>query len=388
MKVLWLASWYPNKYEPVNGDFVQRHAKAVAQIMPIDVIHVVQLGKDLANENFETVEEGQQLREFIYGFKFKKIGVAWMDKIRYNLAYQKFYLKVLKQYFQQYGKPDLIHVHVPMKAGLAALQIQKKNTIPYIVSEQASYYEDASPDNFNKRSFFFKANTKRIFQNANAVTNVSATIGKVIQQMFQLKKVNCVHNVVDTSLFNYQPKEKSVIFQWVHVSTLGEQKNITGLLEAFSIVAKETNLEWHLKLVGPNVEPHLLTVQQLKLEEKVSFIGEIKHGLVPKYLQKADAFVLFSRHENFPCVIPEALCCGLPIVASNVGGVVEAIDNENGLIVSSNDILALANALIEIMVNYKNYNQLSIAEKAQSKYSNAEIGKQFLNIYQSLQKSN
>lgn len=388
MKVLWLASWYPNKFEPVNGDFVQRHAKAVAQIIPIDLVHVVQLGKDLANENFETIEEHQQLREFIYGFKFKKIGISWMDKIRYNLAYQKFYLQILDQYFKQYGKPDLIHVHVPMKAGLAALKIQKKYHIPYIVSEQASYYEDASPDNFNKRSFFFKANAKRIFQHANAVTNVSATIGKVIQQKFQLKKVNCVHNVVNTALFNFQPKEKSVVFQWVHVSTLGEQKNISGLLEAFSIVAKETNLEWHLNLVGPHVQPHQPTVKQLRLEEKVSFIGEVKHALVPEYLQKASAFVLFSRHENFPCVIPEALCCGLPIVASNVGGVAEAIELENGIMVPSNDTIALAKALIEIMINYGNYNKASIAEKAQKKYSNTMIGKQFMDIYQSLKKSN
>ena len=47
MKVLWLASWYPDEYEPTNGDFVQRHAKAVSQLMHIDVIHVVQAGENL-----------------------------------------------------------------------------------------------------------------------------------------------------------------------------------------------------------------------------------------------------------------------------------------------------------------------------------------------------
>lgn len=388
MKVLWLASWYPNKYEPVNGDFVQRHAKAVAQYLPIDVIHVVQLGKDLSNESFENTNQHNQLREFIYGFQFKKIGITWLDKIRYNLAYQRFYGQVLEQYFQKFGKPDLIHVHIPMKAGLAALQIKHKYNIPYIVSEQASYYEDASPDNFTKRSFFFKANTKRIFQHANVVTNVSATIGTVIQKMFQLKKVNCIHNVVDTSLFNFQPKEKSIVFNWVHVSTLGEQKNITGLLEAFKIVAKETELQWHLSLVGPHVQPHQLTVLQLQLEEKVSFIGEVKHALVPQYLKCADAFVLFSKHENFPCVIPEALCCGLPVVASNVGGVAEAINTENGIIVPSNNTRALANALIELMYHYNKYSLPSIAEKAKSKYSNEVIGKQFYEYYQIMNKSN
>jgi glycosyltransferase involved in cell wall biosynthesis len=384
MKVLWLASWYPNKYEPVNGDFVQRHAKAVAQYLPIDVIHVVQLGKDLAKENFENTHQQHPLREFIYGFAFKKIGIGWIDKIRYNLVYQQFYVKKLEQYFHQFGKPDLIHVHVPMKAGLAALQIKRKYNIPFIVSEQASYYEDASPDNFNKRSYFFRKNTSRVFKNAQLVTNVSATIGKVIQQLFQLKKVECVHNVVDASLFNVQPKKLNITFQWVHVSTLGEQKNIEGLLAAFKIVLQQTSISCQLQLVGPNVQPHIATVQQFNLQNQVSFVGEVAHHQVAQYLQQANAFVLFSRHENFPCVIPEALCCGLPVVASNVGGVAEAIHEQNGFVVPSNNVEALANAMIALMNNYTNYNSLYIANEAKAKYASEIIGQQFIEVYKKL----
>lgn len=384
MKVLWLASWYPNKYEPVNGDFVQRHAKAVAQYLPIDVIHVVQLGKDLAKENFENTNQQHQLREFIYGFEFKKIGIGWIDKIRYNLAYQQFYANIIEQYFEQYGKPDLIHVHVPMKAGLVALQIKRKYNIPFIVSEQASYYEAASPDNFNKRSFFFRKNAGRVFKNAQLVTNVSETISKVIQQMFQLKKVECVHNVVDASLFNVQPKNLNTTFKWVHVSTLGEQKNIEGLLAAFKIVVQQTSIPCQLQLVGPNVQPHIATVQQFNLQNQVSFVGEVAHQQVPQQLQQANAFVLFSRHENFPCVIPEALCCGLPVVASNVGGVAEAIHEQNGFVVPSNNVEALANAMLTLMNNYNHYNAMNIAHSAALKYSNEVIGKQFIELYKSV----
>ena len=70
MKVLWLASWYPNPYEPVNGDFVQRHAQSVAQCLPIDVIHVVQLGKDKTVEKLAIKHQQNQLQEFIYAFSF------------------------------------------------------------------------------------------------------------------------------------------------------------------------------------------------------------------------------------------------------------------------------------------------------------------------------
>src|SRR6476620_5829796 len=179
MKVLWLASWYPDEYEPTNGDFVRRHAKAVSQLMQIDVIHVVQAGKDFNTlSKVELYNEGN-LREFIHYFSFKKTGIASLDKIRYNKTYLNYYTKILHEYIKEKGKPDLIHVHVPMKAGIVALKFLKHSNIPYIVSEHSSLYLKTAKDNFYTRSFYFRYNTKKIFQYATLVTNVSSAIGKV-----------------------------------------------------------------------------------------------------------------------------------------------------------------------------------------------------------------
>ncbi len=381
MKVLWLASWYPNKYEPVNGDFVQRHANAVASIMNIDVIHVVQLGKDVLVEDGCSETQYHNLYETVYSFSFRKLGIDWFDKIRYNIKYRSFYLKVLQAYIQQNGKPDIIHVHVPMKAGLVAMQMKQLFSIPYIVSEQASYYETAAPDTFYKRSIFFRKSTKQVFRNAIIATNVSNTIGNQIKQMFQLKKVVPIHNVVNTSHFFYKPLVKNDIFKWIHVSTLGEQKNIEGLIAAFQQLNHQKITNWQLTLIGPYKNHHLQLIEDAGLKNQVFFTGEIAHHNVAVELQKANAFVLFSKHENFPCVIPEALCCGLPIVASEVGGIAEAIDETNGLIVTSGNINMLSESLENLMKNYSQYNQISIAETANIKYNYTSIGNQFVQIY-------
>ncbi|MBX2930357.1 MAG: glycosyltransferase [Chitinophagaceae bacterium] len=381
MKVLWLTSWYPNQYEPVNGDFIQRHAKAVAAYIPIDVFHIVQLGKDIAAHDEITTKTDGQLTEHICYFSFKKWGSSFIDKIRYNICYKRKSLKALENYFTKYGKPDLIHVHVPMKAGWIALQLKKKYKIPYIVSEQASYYDDAAPDNFNSRSLFFKSTTKKVCRNAAAITNVSSVIAKRMEQLLSVENIYTVHNIADTKIFFYKPLKQQEIFTWVHVSTLSEQKNITGIIQAFYSLIHTKKQHCQLILVGHHVHLHKPLVEALELQNFIFFVGEVPHDKVVNYLQQANAFVLFSRHENFPCVMVEALCCGLPVVASEVGGVSDAIKDYNGLLVQSDDEIALTEAMDAMMKQYANYNREEIAAQAKRNYDNEVIAKQFISIY-------
>ena len=140
MKVLWLASWYPDEYEPTNGDFVQRHAKAVSQLMPVDLIHVAQAGKNSAHLNKIVINNDGNLHEAIHYFFFKGTGLSIIDNIRYNKAYLRYYKNILQQYVKEKGKPDLLHVHVPMKAGMIAMKLSKQLNIPYIVSEHSSLH--------------------------------------------------------------------------------------------------------------------------------------------------------------------------------------------------------------------------------------------------------
>lgn len=381
MKVLWLASWYPNKYEPVNGDFIQRHVKAVAKFLPIHLIHVVQLGKNAKiNDEVERHKQDNLTEEIHYiNYQEKKFG--FIDKVLYNRFYAKKYLKILERYFEENGKPDLIHVHVPMKAGWIAMKIKEKYHIPYIVSEHGSYYDEAAPDTFAKRSFFFKKTTAKVCKNANLVTNVSTLIGNKMKNLFNLQKVETIHNVVDCNVFYHVPKSIKNEFIWIHVSTLGEQKNIEDLLASFALFYQQQKQPQKLMMVGPYQDYHIQLAKRLDIEDAVIFTGEVEHIKVAQLMQQAHAFVLFSKHENFPCVIIEALCCGLPVISSNVGGLAEAITEQNGLIVQSENREQLITAYHQIFKNYAQYNALQIAKNAKEKYDNDVIGKKFIKLY-------
>ena len=387
MKVLWLASWYPNQISPFEGDFIQRHARAVTAYSKITVVYVSQSGETLNIDNTQFAEqEKDNVVEKVVFFKFKKTGVKWFDKIKYNIIFYKTYKKLITEYIKINGRPDIVHVHVPMKAGIIALWMKRRWQIPYIVSEHSSLYNRFSPGNFHQRSFIYRHNVKKVFNNAEAVTNVSAVVGDKLKVLFDLSEVKVIHNTVNTFLFNYQ-KHTPHKFRFIHVSTLTHQKNVEGILTAVKSLSK-LRQDFELVIVGP-IGPELIKmIATLNITPLVTYTGEISYPEVASQMQKASAFVLFSRHENFPCVIVEALCCGLPCIATNVGGVREAVNNDNGILIQSESEGELIQAMGKMMTEYHSFDRSKIAREAQKKFSYSTIGKQFYELYTEILKNN
>ncbi|RYZ25073.1 MAG: glycosyltransferase family 4 protein [Chitinophagaceae bacterium] len=377
--VLWLPSWYPNKKEPFNGDFIQRHARAVSLYESVTVISFPQFGSKV-NTSHEIEEKiSGKLKEIIVNLPFRPFHISVLDRIRYNLQYYLTARTYLEKYFEKFGLPALVHVHVPVKAGNLALWIKKKYNIPFIVSEQASTYMEAAPDNYFQRSFFYKLQLKEIFRKAACVTNVSGTIGLVLKKLFLIRDLHVIHNTVDTGMFCFAPQANKA-FTYLHVSSLSEQKNIFGILRAFYALST-IRKDWKLVLVGPYSAQIKEFIQRKNLDQLIELTGEVSYQEVAKKMKASNAFVLFSRHENFPCVVVEALCCGLPVVSSDVAGVKEAINESNGILTAyDNEDMFLA-GLLKMRETHHLYNSEQISAAAIARYNFQAIGAQFHNVY-------
>jgi glycosyltransferase involved in cell wall biosynthesis len=383
MKIVWLCSWYPNPLNPFDGDFIQRHARAVAGYTSVSVFFVSQAGEATTiPESHHNKRTDAGVNEEIFLFRFRRTGVRLLDKLRYNMLYYGHYKSILRNYIRANGKPDLVHVHIPMKAGVMAQWILRRWNIPYIVSEQSSQYSKQAPGNFYTRSLIHRKSVKRIFRQAHVVTNVSGTVGNVLKDLFELKDVRVIHNTVNTDLFYYKPRS-STKFRFVHVSTLTEQKNADGILRATAVLARETR-DFELVIVGPASDSLKKLAKDLSLDDIVYFKGEVVYREVAMHMQEASAMVLFSRHENFPCVIVEALCCGLPCIAAEVGGIAEAIEDSNGLLVKNESEDELVDAMRKMKAGHTRYDRAGIAKQSSEKYGYATIGKQFYELYREI----
>ena len=156
------------------------------------------------------------------------------------------------------------------------------------------------------------------------------------------------------------------------------------MLEAFSLVKKKRN-DFVLKIIGPAKEKFKKMANDLSLEKGVIFMGEIPYADVAKEISNSDAMIHFTRYETFGCVIAESLCCGVPVIVSNLDVTRELVtDGVNGVLVTESEVKDLADKILYFMETGFQINSKQVAEESQQKFNYDRVGKMFDDLYKSI----
>jgi glycosyltransferase involved in cell wall biosynthesis len=382
MKLLWLPGWYPNKTEPLTGDFIQRHARAVALYHQVNVIYIVRdkegkFTKDVLEETFVK----DNVHEKIIYYHIALSGIPLLEKFLSVLKYKRLYRQAAKTYLAEEGPPAGVHVHVVNKNGFAARWLKRKYTIPFVVSEQWTAYLPEAVPNFRDLPYLFRMMWRRTMEEASGLTVVSQYLGNAITAIRKQMTFEVIPNVVDSSLFFLTGKKENKPVQFIHISTLGYQKNPEAVLNAFAIV-KKTNSSFRLSVFGPEKKDLLDMCANLGLQEQVFFYNEIPQPELALFMQQSDALIFYSRYETFGCVLIEANACGIPVIASDIPVFHETIEEGvNGYFAAGEKPTALAEKIVWFMEQRKNIPDETIALVAKEKYSYERIGRLFSAFY-------
>ncbi|MCM2374830.1 GT4 family glycosyltransferase PelF [Aporhodopirellula aestuarii] len=160
------------------------------------------------------------------------------------------------------------------------------------------------------------------------------------------QRTSTICNGVDLSRFeNVGPRADGPV---TLVARLSEEKDVANLIRAMAI-AIDSSKALRLRIIGDGSERAKLETltQSLGLERVVEFLG--RRSDVADLLAQASVFVLPSRSEGISLTLLEAMARGLPVVATSVGGTPEVVvDGETGLLVPAGDVVALADAIVEL----------------------------------------
>jgi glycosyltransferase involved in cell wall biosynthesis len=287
-----------------------------------------------------------QLRE-------KKIKIHKMDlKSKYSAAAA---LKKLRDIISK-GGYDCVHVHLFPGQYYGAKLAKEFKGVHFIFTEHST---------FNKRReikalYPVEKWSYGSFEKIICVSEM--TCRSLGEWMPSIKpKLNVVYGGI---VMNEVHKNKPPLYDAVLVGSLrGNEKGVDIFIKAIK------SIEGHIRkvaIVGDGVlKEELISLRdRLGLTDKIEFAGNVDN--VNEYLSNTRMFVLPSRWEGFGLAILEAMAARLPVVASNVGGIPEIIeDGKDGILVPVEDVGALSKSILDVLQN--EYKASVLAENAYKK---------------------
>ncbi len=303
--------------------------------------------------------------EKIKNIQIERVGVGnfYLDQYLYPfLAPFKAY-----QLYRKYNF-DIAWAMMPSQAGMAALffKLFFSPHLDYILTDQSG-----DSDMFWKiRTFFWKPVFRMIYKKAKTIQVISQFLKqRALDMGAEERKVIVIPNGVDIEAFSHEISDSErreiranlgindtdkVI---ITTSRLVYKNAVDVLLLAFDrLIKKYQHTDVKLVIVGYGEEEKKLKemVKKLSLRDKVIFTGRVKNQQIPYYLSIGDIYCRPSRSEGQGISFLEAMCAGLPIVTTPVGGIVDFIrDKETGIFVQVNNPKDLAEKLYLVLTDDK-----------------------------------
>lgn len=377
--ILHLLSWAPTPDDPTKGNFCIRHINAIALTNPSVILTVI------SDSNIQQKRNIKQ--EMVDNYTWIKMRVKACST-RYNCLN-----RIINKYriFKGYNlglnyiktnifHPDVVHLHIALQMGNIARYWKWRYKLPYVLTEHWSVYtpQDVRLKNNNK----IKRQILLINNHATMITAVSKELKNNMQHYGVKKEIQVIPNVVDIHLFKPKEKLKTDKIQILHVSSLNDnEKNFSGILRVIKRLKEQRN-DFFLNVIHDYCyEEYLPYITTNSLSDTIVFHGKKNLEEMVKWYQTADFLIMFSNFETFSCVVMEALACGTPVLATEVGAIPEMLENGRGIVIPPKDEEVFFEKMNFMLDNYHTFSKVELREFAVENFANEIVSNNFANIY-------
>lgn len=324
-RILHICNWFPTRSEPGIVPFIPRHISSLSPFFQQDVWHVEVKNTgnrwELVRDNpFSDRTYRAEVRSkrwlFIEWLSFLLIAWAWITRDR------------SKTY-------DLINFHVayPNCARLKLLKMLFRK--PIVITEHWTAYHRG----FGATSKGV-GRIKSIFHQHIPVIVVSRALQKDIVDFAgpPQPRIYVVDNVVDPAVFHPSEEQQTREGTFFAIAGWGHLKKPDVLIESLARMrARGWNARLRMAGNGSKLEAMRKQIAQLGMDDHVDLLGQLDENSVALEMDRAHALLHASAYETYSVVTAEALCCGTPVIASDVGALPELIGPGMGHLVPSNE---------------------------------------------------
>jgi teichuronic acid biosynthesis glycosyltransferase TuaC len=354
MRVLIVTKIFPNSVEPLSSPFNRQQFAALARLCDVELLATIPwfpgaslLGRWSAAGRLRSVPSQEQ----IDGLRVRHPRFAFLPKLGHGFSGPLYAASLAPTILPYRGRVDVVLGAWAYPDGFASVVIADMLGVPAVIKLHGSDIDVLGTWPAPRRRL------RWALGRATRVIAVSRALGdKAIALGASPERLDIVPNGIDRQTFHVGdrahararlglPIDRPLV---LYVGHLSEDKGVLDLLAAFKLAEPRLGGA-HLVLVGDGADTSKCQALARELALPATFVGAQPQSAIPTWLTACDLLSLPSRHEGMPNVVLEALACGRPVVASNVGGIPEAVGEGMGALVPPQDPAALAQALLQVL---------------------------------------
>lgn len=353
MKVLFLNYEYP----PLGGGAANATAYILREYSKMPGLEVELVTSSIDGKyHLEQIGENVKVHKLPIGKNEKNLHFqSQKDLLAYSWKAYIFSRHLVRRAKKDAQAFDLTHSFFTVPCGFLSMLLKWEFGLPYVVSLRGSDVPGYS-NRFPLIYALAKPGFRLIWKKAAAVVSNSEGLKELALKTNPKQKIDTIPNGIDTEKFKPDENDDSERYTFVitpGASRLTARKGLVYLLEAVSELAKNYS-GIRVEIMGEGDEKENLEKKaaDLKIEGKVHFLGRIPREKTPGYYREADLFVLPSLNEGMSNAMLEALASGLPILATDSGGIKELVkDGQNGYIIEMKNAADIAAKIRKLLLN-------------------------------------
>ncbi|SHK88723.1 Glycosyltransferase involved in cell wall bisynthesis [Reichenbachiella agariperforans] len=362
MNILHITTWYPTHKNPKSALWVQRHIEALAQSRCKNTTYHLEVNKgdfqlSLGKREILGNKSYRLISSFLPWFLMEVISIILLSWILWK---------------ERNGNYNLINFHIAYPNLTYWHWIKRWVKTPVVITEHWSAYHE----NFGLADANKLPRIQHIFHQQIPVIAVSHALIQDIKSFSNADFPSyVVPNIVDTTLFFHNPNIKPTPHRFFMISQWKTPKDPFAVIESFAqYVSQFPEARLRIGGYGPQLQEMQNLVKNLSLPPHVDWLGTLDSKDIANEMNAAAAFIHLSNYETFSVVCAEAVCCGCPVIASNIGGIPEFIDNSNGVLIDHKN--KLLDSLLTL--SNKDWNRKTSATTANKRFSIIPIGIRYL----------